>query len=401
VDRTIVLGLGGTVDYELVWDAEVIGRLAREHGIRTAELTTTAPITDERALLVTVLAFVAAGAGGERFVSSSEVVERFTGHFDHAVTLGGTGVRAGLALDALGIPSVQHLVSIDDTVRRLLPETISWICSADEDTLDPHLIVQYPAGARVRLIDGEIESDAANRLIFANDPPNRRMLLSDELPRTLRAAEVFLVSGFNTMQERELLESRLDALVDAMRELPADALVYYEDAGFYTRSFAETVRRRLLDRIDVYGMNEDELQEYLARPVDLLDPGAVVAALRDVRTVVPASVLVVHTRYWAIAVGMDAARHRDALDSAVRVAATRYRLGDGFTAADVDRTASMPRHEGGAALVAEVERREADAVGVAAHVVDVETPTTVGLGDTFVGGFIAGAVRAGEKQVRA
>ncbi|WP_067197730.1 ADP-dependent glucokinase/phosphofructokinase [Microbacterium sp. XT11] len=396
MDGTIVLGLGGTVDYELVWDAEVIGRLAREHGIRTAELTTTSPITDERSLLVTVLAFVAAGTGGERFVSSSEVVEQFTAHFDHAVTLGGTGVRAGLALDALGIPSVQHLVSIDDTVRRLLPKTISWICSAEEDTLDPHLIVQYPAGARVRLVDAHIESHGANRLIFANDPPNRRMLLADELAQTLRTAEVFLISGFNTMQDRDLLESRLDALHDAMRELPAEALVYYEDAGFYTRSFAETVRRRLLGRIDVYGMNEDELQEYLGRSVDLLDPAEVVSALRDVRTVVPASVLVVHTRYWAIAVGTDAERHREALDSAVRVAATRYRLGDGFSAADVDLTASMPRHGGGVALVAEVERRDADAVGVAAYALDVETPTTVGLGDTFVGGFLAGAVRVKE-----
>ncbi len=395
MDSRLVLGLGGTVDYELEWDSAVMDRLAREHGIRRHELTTTAPISDERGLLVAILAFVASGTGAERFVASSEVVERFASHFAHEVTLGGTGVRAGLVLDALGIPSVQHLVSIDDTVRRLLPASISSICSAEEDTLDPHLIVQYPAGARVRLRDGEIVSPAANRLIFANDPPNRRMLLADELPAALRGAGVFLVSGFNTMQDHDLLESRLDALQEAMRELPSGALVYYEDAGFYTRGFAETVRRRLLPRIDVYGMNEDELQEYLGRRIDLLDAADVAAALVEVATVIPASVLVVHTRYWAIATGSEAGRYRTALDSAVRVAATRYRLGDGFSAEDAEATASMPRHQGGLALVEAVEREAVGAVGVAAFSLDVARPTTVGLGDTFVGGFLAGVVRTG------
>lgn len=396
VDRTLVLGLGGTVDYELTWDSSVFDRLAHAHGVRRHELTTTAPITDERSLLVAVLAFVAFGAGAERFVASSEVIEAFVSHFTYAVTLGGTGVRAGLVLDAFGIPSVQHLVSIDDNVRRLLPESISYICSATDDTLDPHLIVQYPVGAHVRLTDGDVLSPAPNRLIFANDPPNRRMLLAADLPVALADAGVFLVSGFNTMQDHDLLELRLAEVHRAMRSLPSDALVYYEDAGFYTRDFAETVRARLLPQIDVYGMNEDELQEYLGRSVNLLDTADVVRALREVHMIIPARALVVHTRYWAIAVGPDAARHRAALDSAVRVAATRYRVGDALTAAEVDRTATMTRHGGGEALVVAVEDALPDALGIAAFSLDVASPTTIGLGDTFVGGFLAGTVRAKE-----
>ncbi|MFJ4224333.1 ADP-dependent glucokinase/phosphofructokinase [Microbacterium sp. NPDC089695] len=393
VDRKLVLGLGGTVDYELTWDSAVLDRLVGEHGVRRHELTTTAPIVDERSLLVAIVSFVASGAGAERFVASSAVIEAFAAHFDVTVTLGGTGVRAGLVLDALGIPSVQHLVSIDDHVRRLLPASLSYICSAADDTLDPHLIVQYPAGAHVRLTDGDVISPAANRLIFANDPPNRNMLLADALAGELGDADVFLVSGFNTMQDHGLLEQRLATLEEAMRSLPADALVYYEDAGFYSRPYAETVRQRLLDRIDVYGMNEDELQEYLGRPVDLLDPSDVVDALTAVREVIPAAALVVHTRYWAIAIGPDAARHRIALESAVQVAATRYRVGDRLTAADVVETASGDRHAAGRALVEEVEARIEGSVGVAAFAIDVAMPTTIGLGDTFVGGFLAGAVR--------
>ncbi|MFJ2550826.1 ADP-dependent glucokinase/phosphofructokinase [Microbacterium sp. NPDC087591] len=397
VDRQLVLGLGGTVDYELRWDSAVFDRLAFEHRVRRHELTASAPIVDERSLLVAVLALVAAGTGAERFVASSEVVEAFSSHFEYAVTLGGTGVRAGLVLDSLGIPSVQHLVSIDDNVRRLLPPGVSFVSSATEDTLDPHLIVQYPVGARVRLLDGDIISPSANRLIFANDPPNREMRLAPALGEVLGTAGVFLVSGFNTMQDHALLAQRLDELQQAMRALPADALVYYEDAGFYTRAFSETVRAQLLARIDVYGMNEDELQEYLGRAVDLLDPVDVTSALAEIRAIIPVPALVVHTRYWALAVGPDAAEHRAALESAVRVSATRYRLGDGFTAADAVETEGMARHRGGAALVAAVERDVPDAVGVPAFSLDVETPTTIGLGDTFVGGFLAAHAREGEQ----
>jgi ADP-dependent phosphofructokinase/glucokinase len=387
--QQLVLGLGGTVDYELRWDAAVFDELVSEHGVQRAELDATAPIVDERSLLVALLAFVGAGIGAERFVASSEIIEQFAARFHYAVTLGGTGVRAGLVLDSLGIPSLQHLVSIDDTVRRLLPPRVSYVCSATRDTLDPHLIVQYPAGARVRLPDGDVIAPSANRLIFANDAPNREMLLAGELGQQLETASAFLVSGFNTMQDHDLLGRRLDALQEAMLRLPAGALVYYEDAGFYTRAFAETVRARLLQRIDVYGMNEDELQEYVGRAVDLLDPADVVRALTEIRTLIPVPALVLHTRWWALAVGVDAVRHRTALESAVRVAATRYRLGDGFTAQQAAETAGMPRHAGGAALVDAVEAAVPDAIGVPAFALDVEHPTTIGLGDTFVGGFLA------------
>jgi hypothetical protein len=391
----IVLGLGGTVDFEVRWDAEVLQRLVDEYGIRRDELDASAPIVDERALVIVILAFLATGSSGERFVESSATIERFAERFETAVTLGGTGVRAGIALNSLGIPSVQHLVSIDDNVRRLLPDSTRYISSATRDTLDPHLIVQYPAGTRVRVGDAELVAPRANRLIFANDPPNREMLLSSELPMTLETADVFLVSGFNTMTDEALLRDRLDTLSMALEHLPADALVFYEDAGFYHRDFAHIARKRLLPRIDVYSMNEDELQEYVGRTVDLLDPADVARALDAAHAVIPAPALVVHTSGWAIAVGPEATRYRSALESAVRMAATRYRLGDGHTAADFAATAGLPRHPGGAAVVAHVER-ELSAAGVPAYVADTDTPTTIGLGDTFVGGFLAAPFLAAE-----
>lgn len=387
----LVLGLGGTVDYEIRWDADVLGALASQYEIRLGELSASTPIVDERTLVIAILSLLRTGAGGERHVQTSATLERFAGRFPKDVTLGGTGVRAGLALERLGIPSVQHLVSIDENVRRLMPPSITWVCSAARDSLDPHLIVQYPASARVALADGEVVAPAPNRLIFADDRPNRELALAPELPELLREADVFLVSGFNTMQDRDLLGRRLDELRDAMTRLPDRALVYYEDAGFYRREHARIVRDRLAPRIDVYGMNEDELQEYIGRPVDLRDPDEVIDALRAAHRLIPVPALVVHTRSWAIAVGPRAQRYRRALISAVAVSATRYRLGDAFTAADVRATADLARNAAGASVVAGVEAAMPDAVGVPAIVADVATPTTIGLGDSFVGGFLAAA----------
>lgn len=393
VARQLVLGLGGTVDYEIRWDSAVLDALVREYGIGPDELDDAAPIVDERSLVIVVCAFVASGRGGERFVADSSIVERFAARFVTDVTLGGTGVRAGLALARLGIPSVQHLVSIDDTVRRLLPPAISVVSSATEDTLDPHLIVQYPKGATIAVGDGAIRADRANRVILANDPPNRSMRIAPDLGDALETASAFVISGFNTMQDSTLLDSRLDDLERALDRLPLDAVVYYEEAGFYVPRFSERVRERLLPRIDVLGMNEDELQERIGRTVDLRDPNDVARAIADVHERIPAPALVVHAASWALAVGLEARRYANALESAVSIAATRYRVGDDLTRDEVERTRTFERSRDGHAVVTGVRSTRADAIGVPGFVVDTPTPTTIGLGDTFVGGFLAALPR--------
>ncbi|MEO8261690.1 MAG: ADP-dependent glucokinase/phosphofructokinase [Pseudolysinimonas sp.] len=394
----LVLGLGGTVDFEIVWDSAVFEQLIEEYRIGPADLGTDVAIVDERTLVITILAFLELGAGGERFIASSGIVHRFAARFDTRVTLGGTGVRAGIAMDSLGVPTVQHLVSIDDNVRRLLPPSMRWISSAHEDTLDPHLIIQFTQGSRVRAGDIDIVAPAANRLIVANDPPNREMRLSPDLTAELATADAFLISGFNTMTDAALLDARLEELVAAMEALPPDALVFYEEAGFYVDAFRERVRDAIVDRVDIYSMNEDELEEYVGRRVDLLDPDAVAAAVTDVRQTVAAPTLVVHTRHWALAVGPRAGAFTEALRGAVTMAATRYRSGDGHTAAHYVETSSLPLQPDAVTFSAAVEQRLQDAVCVAAFELDAQHATTVGLGDTFVGGFLAAWSESGPSE---
>lgn len=389
VDSELVLGLGGTVDYEIEWDSSVLESLVDRYRIRGDELTTTQPIASERDLAISVLAFLETGAGGERYVASSGIVEQFAARFVSRVTLGGTPVRAALAMHALGIPSTVHLVSIDDTVRRLLPGDTGYLCSAEHDSLDPHLIVQFPAGAEVRVGDQVLRAPHPNRLIYSNDPPNRELLLSSDLGSALRDAKIFLVSGFNSMQDASALDERLRQLRAHMRSLPADALVFYEDAGFHQPALGARVRESLLELLDVYSMNEDEWEAHLGHRVDLLDADAVQAALHELHALIPARVLVVHTRYWSLAFGADAGRYRSALSGGITMASTRYRLGDGFTAQDYLETGLERRNAEGERMAVELAELMPEVAVVAAFTLHPPKPTTIGLGDTFVGGFIA------------
>lgn len=386
----LVLGLGGTVDYEIVWDSAVVEGLVEAYGIRAAEIGADRVIENERDLLCVLLSFVRDGSGGERFVASSTIVSAFADRFEMAITLGGTPVRAALAMAKLGVRSTLHLVSIDDHVRRLLPPGCDYICSAQVDTTDPHLIVQFRAGDRVRSGDVDLTAPSANRVILTNDPPNRELVLSGELPAVLADAEVFLVSGFNVIQTEALVRQRVGELRTHMEHLPADALVLYEDSGFHVPALSPIVWEGLRGRVDVHSMNEDEMQAYLGRRLDLLDPVAMAAALAELARLIGAPTLVVHTKHWALALGRRAAAFAPALGGAITMASARYCHGDHFTAADYSALAAMPRSRPGADFALALQARMGDAVCcVAANTLAVDTATTIGLGDTFVGGFVA------------
>src|SRR6187397_2049742 len=121
--------------------------------------------------------------------------------------------------------------------------------SAREDSLYPHLVVQYDQGTRVQIGDIDLTAPFPNRLIYVNDPANAWLALSDQLGSLLREADAFLISGFNTMQDQNLLDERLATLKRHMQQLPSGALVYYEDAAFHQPAFRSRVRNALLESI--------------------------------------------------------------------------------------------------------------------------------------------------------
>lgn len=389
MSERIALGFCNNVDYEIVWDSEVLEDLVNEYQIRPDDLKERGAILSERDLVISILGFMRAGGGGERFVSHSAPIERFSARFDKKITLGGTSVRAAIAMRKLGYRSALHLITQNEQARALMPADCPYVCSNARDSFYPHLIVQYGAGDRVRAGELEIRARQPNRLIYHCNADRIAMKLNPEFADLIAGARVLLISGFNAMQSERLLMERLATLSRMLERLPGDATVYLEDGGYYDRSFRRLIYRALGSRIDVYGLNEDELQTHLERKVELGDARQARIALDELRQRVPAATIVLHTRSWALAHGERASRFEAALRSAVTLATTRFRYGDDFTLANFREIAS--RAPSAANL------RFADAVNAApgdelfcVPVADVrqDEATTIGLGDAFVGGFL-------------
>ena len=386
----LVLGLGNNVDYEICWDGAVLKELSREYGIRQEELATEADICDERGLVRSILGFLASGSGGERFVASPEIIERFSARFEKKITLGGTPVRAAIALSKLGVNCALHFVTMNEDVRRLTPPGCAYVCSAAQEHVYPHLIVQFQAGDRVKTGLVDAEAPSANRIIYVSDPENLEMALSEDFAGFFPQARALLISGLNAMRDAGLMRRRLATLRRMMAGLPESALVYYEDGGFHDESLRALVKRELEGLIDIHGMNEDELQLYLGRKLDLLDAGAAARALEDIAQAIKAPMILVHSRYWALAFGDGAPAFSQALAGGIALAGARYRFGDGFTRQQYEKTRALPPMPEGAAFARQITHLLGGRVCCLPSLdIRKKEVTTIGLGDAFVGGFLA------------
>ncbi|NTW40501.1 MAG: hypothetical protein HGA44_11555, partial [Cellulomonadaceae bacterium] len=326
----IVLGMSSTVDDEVVWDEQRVADLISEMGIGPHDLRSVGPVHDLRTMVATLVTHVAEGSGAEHYVTAPELLAEFVGRFESLRTLGGTGVRAGIALAATGVASTAVMAAADPDVHRLLPPACRAVAAVEVPQLVPHLIVQYPAGATLQVGDVTVVAPAPNRVIFAHDVPNERLDVPDVFPTLVADADVVLVSSLNAIRDPAVLAARLEQIGAALRGAPPAATVIWEDAGYHIGEYALLVTRAMAASAHVVSMNEDELQAHLARRVDLLDAGAVARACAEARELVGARTLVVHTRFWSLAVGDDAERYRAALRGGIAMASARYAFGDGI-----------------------------------------------------------------------
>ena len=385
----IALGFCNNVDYEIVWNREVVEELVRYYGIRADEPGIRGAVECERDLLVSILGFMSTGEGGEQFVGDSAIIEGFAARFEKAVTLGGTSARAAIAMRKLGYTSALHLITQNEDARRLIPADSPYVCSNATDSMYPHLIVQFGLGDRVRAGEIDILARQPNRLIYHCNADRIAMRINPDFADLIEDAQALLVSGFNAMQDERLLSERLGTVAKLIERLPDGALVYLEDGGYFDRSFRRLIYRALGRRISIYSMNEDELQDHLGRSVALDDAAQIRAGVTELQRRIPAGAIVVHTQHWALACGEGAGRYATALKAGVTMATTRFRFGDDFTLEQYCEIENAAPGDQFAALAAAMNSAGGDnlfCVPVAA--VDQQNATTIGLGDAFVGGFL-------------
>lgn len=410
----VVLGLGGNVDFEVEWDAQMLQALMRDCEISAAECEATPRIVeDERGMLVAILHAIRHQKGMEVRVTDPQALRSFAERFTYTMTLGGTSVRAAICLDRLGVGSLVHLVSTCQELRDLLPDRVRYVSSAREDSLDPHVIIQYPAAPDLHFLDGSPVWEGAreagagegrpNRLIFVNDPANERMAISPDLAEPIASAQVVVISGLNAMTSEELLARRLDVVERMLAQVPSeqqgrDCLlpppgfagrpVIYEEAGFHHEHLRQQVLASARRWATIHSMNEDEAQHYLGRRVSMTEPEDLVSLMKSLRVLSGVRNVVVHTADYAAVMGEDAQAVATAAAVGCQMASTRFAYGDDFTAEDFRAMATVPYSPVGLYLTASPVVRKAGVHIAPSHAVKIADPTTIGLGDAFVGGMV-------------
>lgn len=388
----IAAGFQNTVDFELEWNRQCLEELVRQYEIRSEEICAVCPIESERDLLRTLLYHMANGTGSECLCSSSRITRGFAQHFNFQVTLGGTALRAAMALEKIGYRSVIHACSLNKHFRRLVPEHIRWVSSvADEgEDFHPHVILQYPADARIAAGDIDLTTRRPNRVIFAHDPPSIALHINEAFGDEVCHAPVLLAASYNIIKEEDVLRRRLESTIRIIERMPQPHMVVMEDACFEDPRMQQIVVQTLAPHLNVFSMNEDELQDRLGHRIDVRNPQQVAAAVRAVYPQLKVPTIVCHSAYWALAYGQPVQGMRAALEAGICMASTRFRLGDNYTRADYCETMALPNRAWAKDFAARLELLLGQAlICVPGKDLDhITQPVTIGLGDAFIGGML-------------
>ena len=386
----VLFGLGNSIDYEIEWDDHIFHKMLRDYKIKNEDIQKPDQILTKKDLIISILYAMKQGGGGEYFVSNPEVLREFASVFKKKHTLGGTAIRAAIAAASLGLQETVYLVNYNEEIETLLPSNIKYIKGIQDDQCYPHVIVQFPSKHTIMLEDEIFITASTNRIIYVNDFNNANLILTNELKTAVKRAKILLLSGLNAIQDEHLLDRRLKVLKEFLDMNQNRALTYFEDACYHKPSFNIIVNHELREYVNIWGMNEDEMHTYLRRNVDLLDCVDVSMAVKELYHMLNVPVLVIHTRYWALAYGNNVQRLRKALRAGINIAGTRYYCGDDFTKEHILQMDSMPFNKEGQNFASEISNLFGDSVCCEpCHKIETDYPTTIGLGDAFVGGFLS------------
>lgn len=390
----IAMGFHSAVDYELTWDAGILQELARNYDIRNKELRTGFPVRSERDIVIVSLAHMAEGSGGEYMPATNEQCKEFASHFAYRRTIGGTATRAAIALSKLGYESTLSMCCCNHVIKELLPPEIHRFSNVGEGDTDiyPHVILSYPGHVQIKVNDIEFTAPRENRVMFSNDADALNMEVSKAFSSELTDTKVFLLGCFSEVMEKDILKDRMEKTAYLLDSLQPDAWAVFEDGCYINKELRYYVHSRLKARLDVLSMNEDEMQEFVGKKIDILDPEAVSEAVAFVYGQVGVPILIVHSSSWALAYGKTPEKMEMALRGGVCLSATRFRCGDEFGMQEYHETERLSDKREGEVFCDGIK----EILGGKIYCIPTKDlsfvghPTVVGLGDFFAGGLLPG-----------
>ena len=412
----IVLGYTSDLDVVMAWDSKAFDNilsvfLKEEPYVRTGDV-----IDSMEAFARIVSYHMIHGLGGEIDITNLEVCEYLERYFQTEYALGGTCAQGAAALNAVGFPVLANITDRSKEVCKLMSgpglDTVTehgvvpMMDSATDEPPVRHMILQYPKGARVTAGGRVYEAPVSNRLIMDYDSIHKTMPVGQPFLSfcETHAQEilVYCVSGFNGIIEEGIMSGRIDEISAHYREVKRvnpDCMIYLEGACYLNPELKNLVFDRLSDLVDIYGMNEEELVEHTCRfgvHTDKEDLASVLSGLQSLLDKYPVRGIVLHTKDYAMYYGEELADAdvEKGLTLGNLMAGTRARTGRYGSYEDCGESMQLALSPEGIRFAEELDRMSPRGYVRIAPSRYMEHPKyTIGLGDTFMAGFLTSFVR--------
>lgn len=270
----------------------------------------------------TLVYFCGKGIGGEVDIEEPKIIDKF---FTTKHGMGGTSAQAAMALAAIGCPSVIHLTDDSKEVCDILNSEHIYTVSSNGELIhtnqvtqrseqEIHYIIQFKKGDVIRLGDQELVIPVSNRLIITKITVNELLPFSkpyfDYIEQNAKDISSNVLSSFNALNDKEILEERLDFVKQHIRTYKANneaGIVFFEDAHYHSDSIKKLCIETIYSEVDIVCMNEEELAYILNMynvPINIDDITSCVTGIKFIKENLNINKgVIVHTKDYSMYVG--------------------------------------------------------------------------------------------------
>ena len=414
--RKIVLGYTSDLDVVMEWDGAAFDEILSAF-LKEEPYTRTGDVIDSMEAFARIVSYyMIHGLGGEIDITNLEVCEYLENRFRIEYALGGTCAQGAAALNAIGFPVLAHITDRSKEVCQLMSGpglntvtdkgVVPMMQSATQEPPVRHMILQYPKGAKITAGGKTYEAPVSNRLIMDYDSIHKTMPVDkpffDYCETHAQEMLVYCVSGLNGIIDERIMSERIDEISAHYRKVKQanpGCMIYLEGACYLNPELKNLVFDRLSGVCDIYGMNEEELVEHTSRygiHTDKEDLASVLSGLTSLMEKYPVRGIVLHTKDYAMYYGeeLTGVDVEKGLTLGNLMAGTRARTGRYGSYEDCGVSMQFALSPEGIRFAGELHDMKPEAYVRIVPSRYMEHPKyTIGLGDTFMAGFLTSFVR--------
>lgn len=412
-----ILAIGYTSDLDVIleWNKDTVNNIFSAY-LRNEPVNVQNDVIDSMESLARILSnYMVNGLGGEADITDSKVCDYLKQCFNTKNGLGGTCAQQAVAIGRIGIPALVHITDRSKEVCRLMDHVglktmtekgvVPLIESATNEPPVLHMILQYSKGEKVVINGRTVEIPLSNRLILDFDTIHK--LVPIEKP-FLKYCEdnaenlaVYSISGFNAILDPAIMRQRVDELTVHFNNIKSknpDCMVYLEGAFYLNPKVKDIVFSELAKSIDFLGMNEEELVEHVEKHGKTIDKDSLPSVLNGLEHMIqmfPVTGIVLHTKDYSMYYGtkVETVDIEMGLTMGNLLSGTRARIGEYGSYEDCSETLGLSLSEVGIAFVEQLMKTHSNRYIKIVPSRYMEHPRcTIGLGDTFVAGFLTAFV---------